>query len=63
MKVRVKRGFVTRINGEQKTFSEGQIFDLPKGVDWLKAGLVEKLNTKPKSESREKAAVSPEESR
>lgn len=23
--------------------SEGEVFDLPKGVDWLKAGLVEKI--------------------
>jgi len=39
MKVKVLTGF----SGPRGSFSEGDVIDLPKGVDWLKAGLVVKV--------------------
>lgn len=42
MKVRAKMPF----SGLGFSYRTDQVFDLPKDVDWLKEGLVEKLETK-----------------
>ena len=41
MKVRALIGFVSTIDGVKHRIQEGDEFDLPKGADWLSAGLVE----------------------
>lgn len=42
IRVRVLRGFVGRdLNGKRVRGVVGDEFDLPPGVDWLRAGLVE----------------------
>lgn len=43
---------------EHGSFSQGQVFDLPDGVDWLEAGLVRPVKAEPESatvEAEEKA--------
>lgn len=45
MKVRALKSFGGRIGH----FPEGSVFDLPDGVDWLEAGLVEPVVEKPET--------------
>lgn len=51
MKVKALKSFGSTKYGH---FAEGSEFELPDGVDWLKAGLVEKV--KPPARKREAAA-------
>lgn len=46
MKVKALRGFVSTIDGEKYRVEEGQEVEMPKAADWLKAGLVEKAESK-----------------
>lgn len=58
MKVKALKSFGSTEYGH---FPEGSVFDLPKGVDWLKAGLVEKVTKTTKK--REAAALKDPEKR
>lgn len=40
MRVRALVSFVGRVAGDARTYRAGDEFDLPAGVDWLRAGLV-----------------------
>ncbi len=40
MKVKALRGFSAFVDGSMVCASEGQVLELPKGADWLRAGLV-----------------------
>lgn len=57
-KVRVLRAFVANVEGVKIRGIEDEILDMPKGQDWIKAGLVEPLQG---GSTRETAAVEPSE--
>jgi len=74
--VRAKQSFASMTNGEVFQVTKGKILALPKGADWVKAGLVEVLGkgsdpettskttpetTTAKPAGKEKATVSPPE--
>lgn len=44
MRVKALKSFVGAANGQKYRVTEGDEFDLPAGVDWLKAGLVVEAN-------------------
>ncbi len=53
MKVKAIRSFVgTDGSGAKHRHQVGDVFDLPKGVDWLKAGFVEKDGKKAESKAK-----------
>jgi len=52
MKVRALKSFGGSMYGH---YPEGTVFELPKGVDWLKAGLVEEVKPAPKKRVTKKA--------
>jgi len=52
MRVRALIAFAGVVRGEMIRVGAGEVIDLPAGVDWLKAGLVEEL-----SESEETAEL------
>ncbi len=57
MKVRAVKSFSANLDGEILHFPDGKEFELPKGVDWLEAGLVVPVRTTKKR----KATVKPKE--
>lgn len=58
MQVRVLKSFVGHYGPDNKFISagEGQEFELPEGVDWLKAGLVEPVKDQPEKATKAPAA-------
>jgi len=50
MKVKALIGFVSTIDGEKYRAKAGDVLDLPKGADWVKAGLVKKIGLKTRAE-------------
>lgn len=52
MRVRVIKAFVARVDGNTFRGTEGQEIELPKGVDWLKAGFVEPVESKETATSK-----------
>lgn len=44
MKVIVVRSFVAQVDGRKYRLAEGDVVNLPEGVDWLRAGLVQALD-------------------
>lgn len=57
MKVIATVSFVSRIGGTKYRPNEGDELDMPKGADWLKAGLVVKKSTAKKPAAPESASV------
>lgn len=49
MKAKALKSFVGK-----KPYAEGEVFDLPPGVDWLKCGLAEKVSVKRKAPAKRK---------
>jgi hypothetical protein len=63
MKVRCVRSFAGRApDGSLVSHSEGEVFELPKGTDWLQAGLVVPVVERAIDQA-EKEIVNPPESR
>ncbi len=62
MKVVALISFVSRIDGKKYQPDAGDELDMPKGADWLKAGLVRKKSTAKKAAAPESASVSAPES-
>jgi len=54
MNVQAKRAFVARVKGAIHRHSEGDVFPLPTGVDWLECGLVKPVG-KPAAAKRTRA--------
>lgn len=62
MKVRAVIGFVGIVAGQSRSVRDGEVFDLPDGVDWLKAGFVVPVLPAPETASvdpRTQTAVMP----
>ena len=56
MKVKALKSFVSTIDSVKHRIQEGDVFDLPKGADWLTAGLVEMVAAeKPAPTTKKKA--------
>jgi hypothetical protein len=49
--VKARQSFASLINGEIHQITKGKIISLPKGADWVKAGLVEVLGKDSKTET------------
>lgn len=48
MKVKALIGFVATIDGVKYRVQAGDELEMPKGADWLTAGLAEKAESKPR---------------
>lgn len=57
MQVRARVGFVGIVAGQSRAVRAGEVFDLPGGVDWLRAGLV--VPVLPDAPGPETASVEP----
>ncbi len=57
MKVIALKSFISRIDGKKYRPSEGDELNMPKGADWIKAGLVRKKGTAKKPAAPESASV------
>ena len=55
MKVRALKSFGSAGVVNSVHYSAGDVFELPDGVDWLRVGLVEVVETKPPAKRRTKA--------
>ena len=62
MKGIVLRSFAGKVDGKTQSFGAGQEIEIPKGVDWVKAGFVRPLSTT-KAKVKSKAISTPEETR
>ena len=62
MKVIALVSFVSRIDGQTYRPAQGDEIDMPKGADWVKAGLAKKKSITKKAKAPESASVETPES-
>lgn len=61
MTVKAVKSFAGMAGNKKYRVTEGDVFDLPSGTDWLKAGLVEPVAEPKKTTTRKTTAKAKEE--